>query len=806
MTRTLSIGRLSLSLAALLSIVAVALSALVVTERLASWREASRQMVTTTAIATMGSALIELSLERSLVQVTLNLPGALSAEHRGMIEGQRTKARRGFEEALARFDSLENPQATQLADYVRERLRQLAVLRQEVDTELARPLAERRAEVMPRWAAQVPAIISAIEVRRSTARAPTDLVPVGISQHEEIQHLAWSVREYGGRERTLLAIGLALGKPLDAEATARSAALYATVLRRLEALEAMRENPALPDALRGQIERLSAAWRGEYDALRVSLLRASAEGRAYPVSFDAYFARSSDVLGVAASLSGAAGQMNATYWTDTGLRKAQEAGLAALMAAVALGSSLVLVWFVRRRVSGPALSLAATVERIAGGDLHKQVDIGRATAELDRIAGSVEVLRVGLAQAREQDRKSAAERSARERQAVAIERHVQDFGASISGVMTALGRAAEEMRGSAVKMSDSSEATRRSAQTTATGTRDSVANLGAVAAATEQLSASVGEVTQQVGEAAGAARDAVVQAEAAGGTVESLREAAARIGEVVGLISSIAGQTNLLALNATIEAARAGEAGKGFAVVAGEVKTLAFQTGQATQRIGDYISDIQDAIGKAVAAVDGMTAAIGRVDHIAGRIAGAIEEQGSTTREIAESVARVTQQAQQAEAAMHEVTATAEVARGISDGVLASADEVASVTGGLREEVDGFLEHIRHSGEDRRRYERVPLSGVQAVLRGAAQEVRAEAIDLSVGGMALRTGTALEAGTRVEVELPAPIGRVPARVARCENGVLAVAFVSAQGGADNVRRYVDALARGEDPARLGRAA
>jgi hypothetical protein len=95
---------------------------------------------------------------------------------------------------------------------------------------------------------------------------------------------------------------------------------------------------------------------------------------------------------------------------------------------------------------------------------------------------------------------------------------------------------------------------------------------------------------------------------------------------------------------------------------------------------------------------------------------------------------------------------------------------------------------------------------VRAVLRGGAEEVRAEAIDLSIGGMALRTGTALEAGTRVEVELPAPIGRVPARVARCENGVLAVAFVSAQGGADNVRRYIDALARGEDPARLGRAA
>jgi methyl-accepting chemotaxis protein len=75
------------------------------------------------------------------------------------------------------------------------------------------------------------------------------------------------------------------------------------------------------------------------------------------------------------------------------------------------------------------------------------------------------------------------------------------------------------------------------------------------------------------------ANAAVTEASDAAGKVRRLAEAADQIGDVVGLIQSIAGQTNLLALNATIEAARAGEAGKGFAVVAAEVKTLANRVG-----------------------------------------------------------------------------------------------------------------------------------------------------------------------------------------------------------------------------------
>ena len=91
------------------------------------------------------------------------------------------------------------------------------------------------------------------------------------------------------------------------------------------------------------------------------------------------------------------------------------------------------------------------------------------------------------------------------------------------------------------------------------------------------------------------ASEAVGQAYQTNARVVELSNAAARIGDVVELITTIAAQTNLLALNATIEAARAGEAGRGFAVVAAEVKTLANQTAKATDEIGEQIAGIQTA-------------------------------------------------------------------------------------------------------------------------------------------------------------------------------------------------------------------
>jgi methyl-accepting chemotaxis protein len=216
-----------------------------------------------------------------------------------------------------------------------------------------------------------------------------------------------------------------------------------------------------------------------------------------------------------------------------------------------------------------------------------------------------------------------------------------------------------------------------------------------VASASEELSASINDISQQAAHAAGIASRAVNQARETDGTVQGLAKSAGRIGEVVGLINTIAAQTNLLALNATIEAARAGEAGRGFAVVASEVKELASQTAKATEEIAGQVTAIQSATGNCVTAISDISNTIREISGIAATIAAAVEQQGSATREIARSV-------QQASAGTTEVSANvagasqaADQSRSLAGNAMVASGELGQHASALMKSVDSFLAGLR---------------------------------------------------------------------------------------------------------------
>ncbi|MEV8506149.1 methyl-accepting chemotaxis protein [Actinoplanes sp. NPDC051475] len=123
------------------------------------------------------------------------------------------------------------------------------------------------------------------------------------------------------------------------------------------------------------------------------------------------------------------------------------------------------------------------------------------------------------------------------------------------------------------------------------------------------------------------AQDAVSRASEMTHEVEALGQASTAIGDVIKIISSIADQTNLLALNATIEAARAGEVGRGFAVVAGEVKDLARETAEATQRVSEQITGIQNSARTVSSGIHTTSETIGQMDAVQARMNEVLEEQ-----------------------------------------------------------------------------------------------------------------------------------------------------------------------------------
>lgn len=352
--------------------------------------------------------------------------------------------------------------------------------------------------------------------------------------------------------------------------------------------------------------------------------------------------------------------------------------------------------FIARSITQPLSSLTEAMTLLASGNYVADVPGKDRRDEIGEMATAVQVFKDNMIEAeRLRADRLKAEGAERLRRRTEMQDFAQRFESEIGEIVEAVSSASRDLESAARGLSDTADVTMTLSSAVSRASEESSANVGSVAAASEELACSVTEISQRVQESAAITASAVAQTQTTNEQINALSVAATRIGDVVDLINTIASQTNLLALNATIEAARAGEAGRGFAVVANEVKALAQQTANATSEISQQIGSIQSTTQNSVLAIQEISVTIARMSEIASAIATAVEEQGAVTQEVSRNINMAARGSQDVASNIGGLQSKAHETSSASSKVLGSAGALAQHSTRLRSRVDQFLDTVR---------------------------------------------------------------------------------------------------------------
>jgi methyl-accepting chemotaxis protein len=576
---------------------------------------------------------------------------------------------------------------------------QLAAFRLRMTEALARPVEGRDATLgATGTAARNQAVATLLGVAAAAGRDVARTAPE-LALLVEVSSSVMDMRDLVGRRNALIS-GWLSGTAVTAASVQTADGLTAgaeqawTAVQRLVAAStaATALEPALARQRESFIGRNEPHWRRQVDTARQRL---TAPATPWTTSFEEFRTWSrpaqAEVLALRDAALDAAAAGAAESIAEARMGLAVAIGLAGFCFAAALGGALLLL----RRLVGPIRALTATVGRIARGELAVTVPGQGRTDELGEMAVAVETLRAGSAERVAEAEARAREQAARLARAERVDTLLRQFEEEAGAMLEGVAAASTELNATAEGMAGIAEDGSRHAAAVAAAADQANGGVQTVASAAEELAASFGEVTRQIRHGSDQTRAATAAADQAEQTVRGLAAAAERIGDVVRLISDIAGQTNLLALNATIEAARAGEAGKGFAVVAGEVKALASQTAKATEEIGSQIAAMQTETGRTVSAIEEIARIIAVVGDATAQVAATANEQAQATQEITRAVAEAARGTADVSGHASGVNADADRTGQAAGDVRAASAELSRQAERLRAEVGRFMVELR---------------------------------------------------------------------------------------------------------------
>jgi len=729
----LSIRRTSLVFTGAVALGVLVAAGLTIAAELSRLRASVETGNAVTALSYLNKATIELSFERSLSQVGLALPGPFPERFAAMLTAQRTKSDALFAQLDALLAAVELPGEPAFAAGLARQRAAIAEIREIVDPDLALP-EDARTNADAAVIARLKDAISAVNGLGDLVRPAADETPAAIAAHDLLMQRAWIIREYGGRERTYFAIATALGAPIPAQNLPEMLESHGRVLQSWGLTESLAGRAELAPAVAEALATMRQRYFADYLALRRDLY-AAAESAAYPVDFEAYFARSSEALDAAVGVVTAAGAANIALADE--LRGTAQRNLVLVLALSV--AALVLAGFAVRYFQS---HVATRIDRAT--QAMKALAAGATEVDLAPLAGGDEVAEMGRALAVFRDnalaraRLEGQARLDREKELARqdrIESLVQRFRDTAERVESALAAETGAMSETSVRLADASTSAAEQARAAGFASAEADGHVRSVGATADALAGSIRQIADQAQATSERVTHANAIAESATATVGDLARSAEAIGAVVALIREIAEQTNLLALNATIEAARAGEAGRGFAVVAAEVKTLAAQTARATEDIAAQIGGIQGSTGEAVDSIATIAATIGEIAGLAETLAGAVETQDQATSGIAQSIGRAAGGSAAVAKSLDVVTHAIEETRSEAGRVRDASDRVADAAAEMARAVEEFVSGVAEDVSDRRSETRIPAGDERVTVAIGGVQRPATVVDVCGTGM-----------------------------------------------------------------------